>query len=177
MKLDIQEAGIGFFNAWGFAKSGAQIYNAVRKENFLDKEWQDMELALMFYGDAALFVGSRPDGVEEYFKRFCLSMGYSAQNFACGGARLHSRPIESRQGPRGVIDEKTVTPVAHELRFGYSSFDDSGKSAPNIERVLSSALKKMTSWLLLVPSNWLRFKNATRVKRNAKRTRHQRCSS
>ncbi|KAH8696777.1 hypothetical protein GQ44DRAFT_719095 [Phaeosphaeriaceae sp. PMI808] len=141
MKLDMQEAGIGFLNAWGSAKSAAQIYNAARKEKFLGKEWQDMELALMFYGESAIFVGSRPDGVEEYFRRFCLSMGYSAQNFARGGARPHSRPVESRQGPRGVIEEKTASPVAHELRFGYSSFDDSGKSAPNIEQVLEKCLK------------------------------------
>ncbi|KAF2472334.1 uncharacterized protein BDR25DRAFT_312893 [Lindgomyces ingoldianus] len=140
MKLDMQEAGIAFLNAWGSAKFAAQIYNAAQKEKFLDKEWQDMELALMFYGESVMFVGSRPDGVEEYFRRFCLAIGYSAQNFARGGARSHSRPVESRQGPRGVIEKKTASPVAHELGFGYSRLDDSGKSAPNIEQVLEKCL-------------------------------------
>ena len=141
MKLDMQTTGISFLNAWGSAKFAAQIYNAARKEKFLDKEWQDMELALMLYGESAMFVGSRPNGVDEYFRRFCLSMGYSAQNFARGGARPHSRPVESSQGPRGAIEEKTISPVAHELRFGYASFDDSGRSAPNIERVLEKCFE------------------------------------
>ena len=99
----MQAAGIGFLNAWGSAKYSAQMYNAVRKEGFLNKEWPDMELALLFYGDPAIFVGGRPSGIEEYFKRFTLSIGYSARNFARVGTRPQSRPIESSQGPRGVI--------------------------------------------------------------------------
>ena len=139
----MQVAGVGFLNAWGSAKFTAQIYHAARKEKFLDKEWQDMEFALILYGNSAVFVGSsRPNDVEEYFRRFCLAMGYSAQNFARGGTRPHARPVESSQGPRGVIEEKTVSPVANELRFGYTSFDGSGKSAPDIEQVLKKCMEE-----------------------------------
>ncbi|KAF2098672.1 hypothetical protein NA57DRAFT_75909 [Rhizodiscina lignyota] len=142
MKLDMQYTGTGFLNAWGSAKYTAQLYNAALKEKFLEKGWQDMNLALAFYGDTAMFAGSKPNDVEEYFKRFCLSMGYSAQNFARGGRRPHSRPIESQQGPRGGIEGTTISPVANELRFGYTSFEDIGRSVPDIKRVLEKCLKE-----------------------------------
>lgn len=139
----MQEAGISFLNAWGSAKSAAQIYNAARKEKFLDKQWQDMELALLLYGDPAIFIGSRPDNVDEYFRRFSLSMGYSAQNFAGGGRLQKKGVVASSKGPRGIIEEETISPIANELRFGNKSFDSSGKSAPNIEKVAEKALRTM----------------------------------
>lgn len=137
----MQKAGISFLNAWGSAKSTAQIYNAVRKEKFLDKQWQDMELALLLYDDPAMFIGSRPNNVDEYFRRFCLSMGYSAQNFAVGGKRQQRGVVASSEGPRGIIEEETMTPIANELRFEYGSFEGSSKSAPNIEKVMEKCLR------------------------------------
>jgi hypothetical protein len=141
MMLDMQEAGIAFVNAWGSVKSTAQIYNAARKEKFLDKHWQDMDLAITFYGQPSLFVGSVPSSVDEYFRRFCLSMGWSAQNFA-RNKRAKSGPIASSQGPRGAITEKVVTPIAHELRIGYASGPDlSGRSTFDLELVIHKCVE------------------------------------
>jgi hypothetical protein len=65
LKLDMQEAGIAFLNAWGSVKTAAQIYNASRKERLLNKRWQDMELAMHLYGQSSLFVGSPPNTVDQ----------------------------------------------------------------------------------------------------------------
>ena len=139
MKLDLQELGLAFLNAWGSAKFTAQIYNAVRQEKFLTKSWLDMELATVIHGDPAIFVGDRPKNVEDYFQRFALSMGYSAQNFAQGGKRNHSRPIVSNMGPRGQFTPQNATPIAHELRFGYSNFES--KTVSDLGQVLTKVLE------------------------------------
>lgn len=158
----MQEAGVGFLNAWGSAKVAAQIYNAARKEKFLDKVWQDMELALLLYSEAAMFVGSRPAGVEEYFRRFCLSMGYSAQNFATGGMRARSRPVESSTGPRGVIQQETISPIAYELRHGYTGFEDSGKISPDFDKVFAKCLEESDEVNVGSTKKKARRKNPTR---------------
>ncbi|KAF2011118.1 hypothetical protein BU24DRAFT_472274 [Aaosphaeria arxii CBS 175.79] len=124
MKLDMQEVGTSFLNAWGSAKTAAQIYNAARGENFLGKEWRDMEVALTLYKDSTMFVGSRPKTTEDYCERFYLSMGYSAD----GDTR-------SKQDPPH-IEGRIISPVAYELRLGYSTFD-LGKANPNIDQVLA----------------------------------------
>lgn len=139
MKLDLQELGLAFLNAWGSAKFTAQIYNAVRQEKFLTKSWHDMELATVIHGDPAIFFGDRPKNVEDYFQRFALSMGYSAQNFAQGGKRNHSRPIVSNMGPRGQFTPQNAAPIAHELRFGYSNFES--KTVSDLRQVLTKVLE------------------------------------
>jgi hypothetical protein len=141
MMLDMQEAGFKFLNAWGSVKFAAQIYNAARKEKFLEENWQDMDLAITFYGQPSLFVGNAPSDIDEYFRRFCLSVGYSAQNFA-RDSRAMSDVIESSKGPKGVIMEKVVTPIANELRVGYSILSDtSGRSAPSLELVIQKCVE------------------------------------
>ncbi|OAG04281.1 uncharacterized protein CC84DRAFT_1206013 [Paraphaeosphaeria sporulosa] len=139
IKLDMQEMGLALLNAWGSAKFTAQIYNAIRQEKFLTKSWQDMDLAIMIHGEPAMFVGDRPKNMDDYFQRFALSMGYSAQNFAQGGKRKHSRPIVSNKGPRGELKLKDAIPVAYELRFGYSNFESKTVSDP--EKVLAKVLE------------------------------------
>lgn len=139
MKLDMQEMGLAFLNAWGSAKFTAQLYNAVKQEKLLTRSWQDMDLALMIHGDPAMFVGDRPTNADDYFQRFTLSMGYSAQNFAQGGKRKQSRPIVSNKGPRGELRSQDATPIAYELRFGYSNFES--KTVADLDKVLAKVLE------------------------------------
>lgn len=138
MKLDMQEMSLTFLNAWGSAKFTAQLYNAVRQEKFLTQPWEDMDLALMIHGDYAVFVGDRPKTTDDCFQRFAIFMGYSAQNFAQGGRRMHSRPIVTEEGPRGQFTLQNATPIAHELRFGYSNFEL--KTVSDLENVLAKVL-------------------------------------
>jgi hypothetical protein len=139
----MQEAGVCFVNAWGSVKSAGQIYNAARKEKLLSKAWQDMELAVILHGRPGIFVGNAPNNVEEAFKCWSLSLGYSAQNFAQGGRRTHSAALTSSQGPRGLIEEKIMSPIAYELRFGYTTTrPSSGKSASDLETVLQMCIEQ-----------------------------------
>lgn len=77
-----KEIGLAFANARGSILYTSQLYNAVRQEKLLVKPWKDMELLLALHSSEAFFAGDPPSDLEEYLKRFLLSMAYSATNFA-----------------------------------------------------------------------------------------------
>lgn len=56
----MQESGMHFANAWGSIKIAAQIYNAARKEKFLEKTWDDMELLVKMHGERTVSSEPRP---------------------------------------------------------------------------------------------------------------------
>jgi hypothetical protein len=60
----MEYTGTAFLNARSSVKTAAQIYNASRKERLLNMRWQDMELAIHFCGESALFVGRTPNTVD-----------------------------------------------------------------------------------------------------------------
>ncbi|KAF2670732.1 hypothetical protein BT63DRAFT_423031 [Microthyrium microscopicum] len=141
LKLDMQEVSLGFCNIWGSIKFAAQAYNAVRKEKLLEDRWADMDLAMSLYGQQSIFVGDAPNNVDDYLKRFCLSMGYSARNFA-KGRRKAEKAIESSAGPRGQLEAEKISPVAYQLRHGYTEFQ-SGAVASSLEAVLKVCLENV----------------------------------
>lgn len=98
LKTRFQEVGVAFCNAWGSLLYTGHLYNAARQEKMLSKCWKDMELLIMLQSPEKFFVGNRPQGLEEYLKRFLLSMGYSATAFASN--RRRNAPIASSRGPR-----------------------------------------------------------------------------
>lgn len=78
------------------------LYNATRQEKLLSKTWKDMELLISLQSTEKFFVGDRPKDVEGFFKRFLLSMGYSATAFASN--RRRGAVIASARGPRGLSE-------------------------------------------------------------------------
>jgi hypothetical protein len=80
LKIVYLEVGVAFVNAWGSLFYTYHLYNAVRQEKLLTKEWKDMEVVFGLQGH--IFVGDRPKNPEEYLKQFTLSLGYSATAFA-----------------------------------------------------------------------------------------------
>ncbi|KAF2665949.1 hypothetical protein BT63DRAFT_44738 [Microthyrium microscopicum] len=142
-KMEMQELGLGLSNAWGSIKFAAHIYNAARQEKLLEGHWEDMELALRFYGHQNIFVGSEPKQPEDYYRRWCLAMGYSAQNFA-KGKRQTQKFIPSSKGPRGQLESRHITPLADQLRFGYTLLDRK-KAAPSLETVLKTCFDKVAA--------------------------------
>lgn len=78
------------------------LYNAARQEKLLSKCWKDMELLMMLQSPERFFVGDRPKALQDYLKRFLLSMGYSATAFASN--RRRNAPIASSRGPRGLSE-------------------------------------------------------------------------
>lgn len=97
----MQQAGITFSNAWGSPLYLAHLYNAVKQEGLLKRTWPDMELIISFHTKERIFVGDKPTNVEEYMKRFALTMGLSAQAFA-------------PKGPRSLLED--TTPVSELYR-------------------------------------------------------------
>ncbi|KAL8685162.1 MAG: hypothetical protein Q9218_007938, partial [Villophora microphyllina] len=101
LKARFQEMSIAFANAWGSILYTTHLYNAVRQEKFLGTVWKDMEMVISLQSPETLFVGNAPDNLEEYLKRYLLSMGYSATNFA-SNRRRGTGATASTRGPRGM---------------------------------------------------------------------------
>lgn len=98
LKMRYQEVQIVFINAWGSIMYTGQLYNAIRQEKLLPKIWKDMELVVSLQGTDKFFVGGPPKELDDYLKRFMLSMGYSAALFA--NNRRKNAPAASAKGPR-----------------------------------------------------------------------------
>lgn len=107
LKMKAQEVGIDFANAWGSVRYTSHLYNAVRQEKLLSKFWKDMELVITLQSTETLFVGNRPKSLEDYLKRFELSMGHSASAFA-----KNRRPNASTLSSRGPRTTKRLCQVA-----------------------------------------------------------------
>lgn len=95
----MQDAGITFCNAWGSIMYSAHPYNAVRQEGLLKSIWKGMEMVLLLQGDDKMFVGERPENVEDYLKRFKLCLGYSVTALA-KNKRKNNSSVASSNGPR-----------------------------------------------------------------------------
>ena len=102
LKMRYQELQIVFVNAWGSLMYTAQLYNACRQERLLPKMWKDMELVISLQGPNKFFVGDAPKGLEEYLKRYLLSMGYSAAILA--ESRRKNANAVSAKGPRCLTE-------------------------------------------------------------------------
>ncbi|KAL8848129.1 MAG: hypothetical protein Q9221_006849 [Calogaya cf. arnoldii] len=100
LAMRYQELQIMFVNAWGSLMYTGQLYNAVRQEKLIpqSKIWKDMEFLIMLQGPDKIFIGDRPTKLEDYLKRFLLSVGYSAAIFAKN--RRKNVQAVSAKGPR-----------------------------------------------------------------------------
>jgi hypothetical protein len=139
LKALFQETGIAFANAWGSILYASHIYNAARQEKFIENNWNDMEIAISLHGTEKFYVGDRPKAIEDYFKRFCLSMGYSAANFAKN--KRKGLPIASKAGPRGLGDLSPVSQIFKD-RFCHSNFRAArlDMTAEDVQRILDKAV-------------------------------------
>ncbi|KAK5125541.1 hypothetical protein LTR85_000652 [Meristemomyces frigidus] len=138
-------AGMNLCTAWGTVLYPAHLYNAARQSADLDAEWKDMEYILSVHSLQRIFVGAPPSDPQEYLKRFLLTLGASASNFARnrrpGGRALI---VESKKGPRGL---KTTSPVKDIFRAHYLYESPIALTTPNIVAMLAVASKaERTSW-------------------------------
>ncbi|KAL1977948.1 hypothetical protein VTN31DRAFT_807 [Thermomyces dupontii] len=101
-----QEAGVAFAGAWGSILYTYHLYNALRQEKLLQVQWKDMEVFEMLHGDQ-IFPGGPPRTPEDYPKRFCLSMGYSATAFA----RDRRNPTRLEASKKGRMGFQELAPV------------------------------------------------------------------
>ncbi|KAL9003821.1 MAG: hypothetical protein Q9188_003322 [Gyalolechia gomerana] len=106
LKARYQELCIAFANAWGSILYTGHLYNAVRQENLLSRMWMDMEIIIPLQSPEVFFVGNSPSSLEEYDRRFMLTIGVSATAFASN--RRKNAPLASTKGPRSL---KELGPV------------------------------------------------------------------
>lgn len=137
-KIQFNEAGIALANAWGSIVSTAHPYNAACHYRPLQRPWTDMEI-LRALQPTILFERAPPTAPDAYLKRFMLSMGYSAANFA-PNRRRHARPQVSRSGPRGLADMDGVA-QAFKGRFA-----GGGGTAGFSDADLRNLLGRLNAW-------------------------------
>ena len=136
IKASVQEVSITFVNAWGSIFYCAHLYNALRQERLITKEWPDMDLALLMHRTEDVFVGDFPKTVEDYFKRFALAMGYSASMLAKN--RRQTRVVASKAGPRTLND---ISPVCRMFKERYCGDEHcTNLSLDSVDTILKKCL-------------------------------------
>src|SRR5271155_646389 len=140
LNLTMQQAGITFSNAWGSALYLAHLYNAVKQEGLLKRTWPDMELIISFHTKERIFVGDKPTNVEEYLKRFALSMGLSAQAFAPNKREAKPGPDLplSSKGPRSLLEDTTPVSELYRAKLCGETNATDFLSLPDIDKILTS---------------------------------------
>ncbi|KGO37101.1 hypothetical protein PEX1_043610 [Penicillium expansum] len=115
-KMVYQEAGITFAGAWGSVLYSLHLYNALRQEKLLTARWADLDMLQAIHPES--WIGGPPRTPDDYIKRFSLSMGYSAANFAKN--RRDQRPQASKNGPKSLTEQGSVALMFKE-RFCHGS--------------------------------------------------------
>ncbi|KAI4155207.1 MAG: hypothetical protein LQ340_001140 [Diploschistes diacapsis] len=140
LKIMHQEISIAFVNAWGSIIYTYQLYNAVRQEELIQREWQDM--AILMSMQDSIFAGDSPSTFDAYLKWFSLSIGVSATVFAKDKRKSsRSTVAASKTGPRGMLKEQA--PVAQMFKSRYCS--DSARvdlTEQDLQKIVSKAVWK-----------------------------------
>jgi hypothetical protein len=117
LNLRMQEVGTTLVNAWGSLPSIMHLYNAVKQESSPDNfyPWEDVEAVMSIQGKERIFIGDYPSTTDEYIKRFCLVMGYSASMFASnrreGRNTVQTQTPASRRGPRQMTATSAIADI------------------------------------------------------------------
>lgn len=134
LQMRAQEYGVDYVNAWGGVLYTSHLYNAVRQEGYCQPPWMDMEMLIAMQTPEKVFIGGKPTNTDAYMKRFALSMGYSATQYARN--RRGQGAVASRMGPRGLC---TVGELSNILRDRYcENADLHDWSLDTIEKVLNA---------------------------------------
>ncbi|KAI4174355.1 MAG: hypothetical protein LQ346_008245 [Caloplaca aetnensis] len=96
LKARFQELSISFVNNWKSIVTVSHLYNALRQEKLLGRPWKDMEIAIMFQGCEAFFVGNKPSNLEQYERRFMLRVGISSAAYA-SNRRTNVDPLRTKK--------------------------------------------------------------------------------
>lgn len=121
--------------------TSAQIYNAVRQQGLISSVWEDMELVLSLVGPTLFFVGDPPKTIRDCETRYCLSLGYSAQNFAAN--RRTDQFTRTSTGVRGSVVDADLAPASFLLAERYRSMaGNSNMNISDIEKLLLKTAKK-----------------------------------
>lgn len=162
--MDAQEMGMDVANAWGSIIYASHLYNATRQEKLLPKSWKDMELLIALQSSEKLFVGDTPRDLDEYLRRFVLSLGFSSTVFASdrrgtapialdrdpvylstlctAGALFKGRYCENDESVAWTTE--SIQPIIYAKMEGTSDSEDSEKTSIKIKTAVSGTLIRRT---------------------------------
>ena len=136
IKGNLSGLGLAFVNTWRSVLSAAHLYNACSAEKLLSATWDGMELILGLQDTDQYFVGAPPKSPEQYFRRFCLALGWSATNFARNKRPQNNVPA-SASGPRCL---QSLAPVSLLFLQRYAAgVDVREMSEQDVEKILESS--------------------------------------
>ncbi|KAK6499500.1 hypothetical protein TWF506_004130 [Arthrobotrys conoides] len=79
MNLNLQDLGLTAINTWKSVFPILHLYNLLEHAREVPTlDWKDLDLFLKFHDEKTIFIGGRPVGIEDSFKRFLLFWGMPA---------------------------------------------------------------------------------------------------
>ncbi|KAF3189616.1 hypothetical protein TWF225_002757 [Orbilia oligospora] len=79
LNLNLQDIGLTTINTWKSVFPILHLYNLLEHAREVPTlDWKDLDLFLKFHDEKTIFVGGRPVGIEDSFKRFLLFWGMPA---------------------------------------------------------------------------------------------------
>ncbi|KAK6372635.1 hypothetical protein LTR64_004553 [Lithohypha guttulata] len=131
LQATAQRTGVLYANALGVVLYTGHLYNAVCQERDCETAWADMDLMINIQTEERVFVGGKPNNAQDYFKRFCLCMGYSAETFAAN--RRQHVPLAASRGPRSLEIKGDMSHILYE-----NSCEGSGSCLDKIEELINN---------------------------------------
>lgn len=98
--LEFRHFGLGLNSGWGTIGKSAHLYNALRQEANPIKACPLMEEALSIHSE--IFVGPRPQTIDDCFKHAYLMGGASLSNLAKN--RRNIKLVTAKKGVRAIVD-------------------------------------------------------------------------
>ncbi|KAL4812452.1 hypothetical protein BDW67DRAFT_178687 [Aspergillus spinulosporus] len=137
LKARYQDLAIRFQAAWGSIMYSAHLYNALRQEKLMSRQWVDLDFVLSWHKE--IFVGEPPQNPEDYLKQFELGVGYSAALFAKSRRQTGTLPA-SKTGPKSI---QPTAPVSRMFidRYVHGSGQDRF-SESDMKRILARGVWK-----------------------------------
>lgn len=121
---EYHSAGVIYANVMGVVLHTSHLYNTIQQEGSCSASWPDLDLMVHMQSEERVFVGGKPDSAEDYLKRFCLCMGYSAEQFATN--RRLRRSVVAARGPRLLATEGDLSQILHDHYCTHSPRDSGG---------------------------------------------------
>jgi hypothetical protein len=137
MSLHVKMLGIPCIGAFGPVMPLAHMYNALRQQKLLKRTWPDMDLLISFHTEQRIFIGHRPQSLQDIYRRLCLAEGLSPTKFAQNKRGTASVWPKSASGPRTL--STNTTPVTDTFlpwfntQTGFLDF-----SIEQVEQIVSS---------------------------------------
>lgn len=100
-RMVAHEGAIIAANKWGMILATTHLYNCLRQNDLLSREWNRMERVLFMHKAEKLLVGDRPNTLEECTKHFALAVGVPVSQLA-RNRRKNRREVYKRAKPRSL---------------------------------------------------------------------------